>query len=200
MQIIIPLHNETLMKKIPLQYALPITTSDIGNEYDNIFYAEIAKFLYSCKHNLVTDDVCGFMQNRRYLPEFNKFEKLIKDGYVIVPHVDNTTKDVSDHFKMCHPDIYNIFMKNLTDDERNIFENLIKGEHHNIFVSSKNFFYNYGCYLNEKLTKMYNDCLNTPKLSKMKHGAWMAERLLMIFRKKYNIKSIHMNMITLSKN
>lgn len=58
MQIIIPLHNEKLSNKIPAHCILPITTADIGNEYDNIFYAEIAKFLYSCKHNLITDDVC----------------------------------------------------------------------------------------------------------------------------------------------
>lgn len=201
MKILIPLHNEVLNENLSKSNTniITITTHEVKNEYNDTFYAEIGKFLYAVKHKLINDEIIGFMQNRRFFVNLDECERLVKhENTIIVSKLEGSWISLENQFRCCHPEIFEIFKKILTNDEYKIFKNVNGGEFHNIFISPSAFFYDYGFYLNEKLLKFYDECLSFNMIDK-KYAALAAERLLIIFRKLYNIKSTSMDIITISK-
>ena len=213
MKIIIPTHNHEQIK-VPIDKDLiyHIDTEDLNNEFNNEFYAEIAKQLYVYKHKLINDDIIGFYQNRRYLDidlqniQLNENEVILCEP-VIWYHVLKSNSTLYENVSLLQQmNLGHLFIKNnntiienILGDDMNYFNTIKLFHFHNIFIGTNKFFYNYSEYLFNILSSIKNKFDNMNLITNEKIGAWLAERLLNIYVIKYNIKIFYTKMIELPK-
>jgi hypothetical protein len=200
MQILIPLHDEEINSNLTKNDCITLSSNEIKEEYDNVFYAEIGKLLYASDHHLLNDKIIGFMQNRRILKNFELFSSYLNNSSnnIIVSKEELYGNSILDHFKKCHGEVYDIFLKSLSDEEIKFLSSKKLGSYHNIFVSSNEIFYDYANWLKNRLLPIYEECKLKNILNK-KYGAWIAERLLILYIHKKNLNPIQFQMITYSK-
>lgn len=224
MQILISLHNESINPILEPSFLYPLSTKDLPNYYQSTCYSDVGKFLYCCNQHLLTDEILGVTQNRRFLyniinPIYKKSDKIVnyidilKNYDIIVCKLIASEPNALFHF--CHydmlqyfkgseykilnfmHDLYNIF----TNDELTFLLNSNKMIFHSLFVTKNEIFYNYGKYLKEKITLFsqlpsIKEILNKNNYTFCnKLYSWLTERLLNTFCYTYNLKIYYENMI-----